>query len=104
MARPEQEGIKWWKCCPVCLWSANTKNADNDNVKCPNCFNPDLNICTDFEVFKEQRYDAWVRNPNEKSVADQVRQNQGRPPAPPDTVNTGNRGFIYPPGEEPFPP
>lgn len=104
MARPEQEGIKWWFCCPVCLWAANTKNNDNDNVKCPNCFNPNLDVCTDEEVFREQRYDVKVRNDRQQVVADQVRQDQGRPPAPPDTVNTGNRGFVYRPGEEPFPP
>jgi len=105
MARPDQEGIKWWWCCQVCTWSANTRNNDNDNEICPNCNNPNLTVCTDEEVFQERRYDARVRNTKEQTVADQVRQNQGRPPAPPDTVNTGNRGYNYTAhGEEkPFP-
>ncbi len=104
MARPEQEGIKWWKCCPTCLWAANTKNADNDNPKCPNCNNPNLDVCTDFEVFRELRYDVSVRNDRQQVVADQVRQDAGRPPAPPDTVNTQNQGFNYGSGPRPFPP
>lgn len=106
MARPDQEGIKWWYCCPVCLWSANTKNNDNDNVKCPNCNNPNLDVCNDFEVFRERRYDVSVRNDQQQVVADQVRQDAGRPPAPPDTVNTGNQGYNYAAAGEdkPFPP
>lgn len=95
----EQNGIKWWKVCPVCTWAAKSRGAiaDAENAldQCPNCNNPKIGVLTDEDVFHVLRYDVRVRNDREQVVADEVRQNQGRPPAPPDTVNTGNQGFQY---------
>ncbi len=91
----DQDGVKWWWCCAVCQWAANTRNNDNDNAICPNCNNPDLNMCTDKEVFKERRYDLPVQSDKGQAIADAARAAAGRPPAPPDTVNTGNQGYNY---------
>ncbi len=101
----DQDGVKWWKCCTVCLWSANTRNNDNDNEICPNCNNPDLTICVDKVVFSQRRYDLPVQSDKGQAIADQVRQDQGLPPAPPDTVNTRNQGYNYQANGEdkPFP-
>lgn len=101
----EQDGIKWWKHCPVCLWAARTRGNPNDNERttCPNCNNPDLHVEIDDRVFKGQRYDARVRNQRGQDIADAVRQNAGRPPAPQDTTDASNRGHDYGQGPKPFP-
>ena len=108
MARPDQAGIKWWKYCQVCEWRArlvgNPGDQDNDLVFCPNCNNPRLNVEIDVFVFEGRRYDLPVRSSQGQAIADEVRQNAGRPPAPPDTVNQSNPGHDYGDGPKPFPP
>ena len=105
MAQPEQQGIKWWKWCNVCEWRARTKGnpQENNNTVCPNCNNPNLGVEIDDHVFEELRYDVRVRNAKGREVADLVRQNAGRPPAPPDTEDRSNRGHDYGQGPKPFP-
>lgn len=94
-----QDGIKWWKVCPVCTWAAKTQGAvgDLENAldQCPNCNNPKLEVAIDDHVFHGLRYDARVRNTKGQTIADEVRQNTGRPPAPPDANDNSNRGFQY---------
>ena len=102
MARPEQNGIKWWKVCPVCAWAANVNNADNDLTQCPNCNNLRLGVAIDEHVFEARRYDARVRNSRGQAIADGVRQNAGRPAAPPDTTDESNPGHRYGPEGPPF--
>jgi len=108
MANPNQLGIKWWKYCQVCEWRSKTKGAvgqrETDLTVCPNCNNPQLSVEIDDHVFEERRYDVRVRNAKGQAVADEVRQNAGRPPAPPDTEDRSNRGHQYGPGDQrPFP-
>lgn len=99
MAQPEQLGIKWWKVCPVCRWAAKTKGAigssENALEQCPNCNNPRLGVEIDDNVFEERRYDLRVRNSRGQAIADEVRQNAGRPPAPPDVQDNSNQGHQY---------
>lgn len=101
-----QDGIKWWKVCPVCTWAAKTQGAvgDLENAldQCPNCNNPKLEIFIDDHVFHGLRYDLRVRNTKGQEIADEVRQNTGRPPAPPDTQNNSNPGYRYGPEGPPF--
>lgn len=99
----DQGGIKWWKSCACCLWAANVNNNDNANTFCPNCNNPTLDMNIDEHVFNGRRYDLPVQSTRDQEIADEVRQNQGRPPAPPDTVNTRNNGHNYGSATKPFP-
>ena len=104
MALEEQQGIKWWKACPVCGWAARTTGASPENEldQCPNCNNPRLGVLIDDHVFEGNRYDARVRNTTGQAIADEVRQNAGRPPAPPDTTDASSRGHRYGPEGPPF--
>ena len=90
----EQDGIKWWKLCPVCTWAAKSRGAvaDLENAldQCPNCNNPRLSVAIDENVFHVRRYDLKVGNTKGQAIADAARAGAGRPPAPPDTVNTGS--------------
>ena len=104
MARPDEEGIKWWWYCQVCQWAANVNNADNDNTQCPNCNNPNMTARLDDHVFQGRRYDLPVRSSHGQATADAARAAAGRPPAPLDTVNTQNNGHNYGSGPKPFPP
>ena len=108
MARPEQKGVKWWKYCNVCEWRARSKGVagerDNANTFCPNCNNPNLGVEIDENVFDEKRYEGRVRNSKGQAIADEARQNQGKPPAPVDTENRSNQGHQYGNNPKPFPP
>ena len=101
----EQAGIKWWKHCQVCEWRAKTKGNPQENSMqvCPNCNNPVLSVEIDENVFNEKRYDVRVRNTKGQEIADQVRQDEGRPPAPPDTEDRSDRGHQYGTNPKPFP-
>ena len=107
MAKPEQKGIKWWKYCQVCQWTARSKGVagerDNANTFCPNCNNPILNVAIDENVFNEKRYDVKVRNGREQGIADAARAAAGLPAAPPDTINESNSGHNFGNSDKPFP-
>lgn len=78
-------------------------NNDNDNEICPNCNYPNLNQNIDDHVFNGRRYDLPIQSSKGQAIADEVRQNQGRPPAPPDTEDKSNRGHQYGNNPKPFP-
>ncbi len=101
-----QDGIKWWKYCPVCQWAARTTGNpnDNDRTQCPNCNNPQLNVKIDNKVFEKRRYDLPVQSNKGQAIADAARAAAGQPPAPPDTTDESNRGHNYGTGPKPFPP
>lgn len=98
-----QQGIKWWKSCPVCRWAAKTAGPDNDLTVCPNCNNPNLNIEIDDLVFAGKRYDERVRNSKGQATADAARQSRGEGAAPADTDDRSNQGHDYGQGAKPFP-
>lgn len=107
MTNPTQMGIKWWRHCQVCEWRSKTKGAagqrETDMTVCPNCNNPNLSVEIDENVFEEKRYETRVRNTKGQQIADAVRQNQGKPPAPQDEEDHSNKGYKYPTDERPFP-
>ncbi len=106
MANPDQDGIKWWKHCDVCLWAARTTGAPNDNERefCPNCNNPALSVRIDKNVFEGRRYDLPVQSSKGQAIADEARVNAGQPPAPVDTEDNSNQGHNYGNEDKPFPP
>lgn len=100
----QQSAIKWWKYCQVCEWTGRPMAQDTDVEFCPNCNNPHLSVRIDDHVYNGKRYDARVRNQMGQAIADEVRQNQGRPPAPNDRTNENQQGHQYGPNEDkPFP-